>query len=170
MAYAKNAAEFYSIYNLPVSKAVEYVMNQILTRYKELIVQIVYSHIPDEYERTYEFLESWQTKSQKTRQGGSGILSQDPTFMSYNPIDFQHGSLYTTYGDVRDELTGIIYQGLGGDLFGYGWWNKPRDAWSPLIEELNKGQKIRKWFVEGMEKQGIQCRSVGRGKNISSFW
>lgn len=82
---------------------------------------------------------------------------------------FQHGSLYTTYGDVRDELTGIIYQGLGGDLFGYGWWNKPRDAWTPLIEQLNKGE-LKKWFIEGMQKQGIQCRSVGRGKNISSFW
>lgn len=169
MAYAKNAAEFYSLYNEPVSKAVEYVMQQILVNYKHLINQIVYAHMPEEYERTYEFLESWQTKSQKTRQGGSGELSQDPTFMSYNPEAFQHGSLYTTYGDVRDELTGIIYQGLGGDLFGYGWWNKPRDAWTPLIEQLNKGD-LRKWFIEGMQKQGIQCRSVGRGKNISSFW
>lgn len=169
MAYAKNAAEFYSLYNEPVSKAVEYVMQQILVNYKHLINQIIYAHIPEEYERTYEFLESWQTKSQKTRQGGSGILSQDPTFMSYNPEMFQHGSLYTTYGDVRDELTGIIYQGLGGDLFGYGWWCKPRDAWTPLIEQLNKGE-LKKWFIEGMQKQGIQCRSVGRGKNISSFW
>lgn len=73
MAYAKNVAEFYSLYNEPVSKAVEYVMQQMITKYKELINQIVYAHIPEEYERTYEFLESWQTNSQKTVKVGLGF-------------------------------------------------------------------------------------------------
>lgn len=97
-------------------------------------------------------------------------MSQNVSFMSYNPEAFQHGSLYTSYGDVRDELAGIIYQGLGGNLFGDGWWTNPRDPWTPLIQQLNEGKKLREWFIEGMERQGIQCRSVGVGHNISSFW
>ena len=170
MPIARNAAEFYGMFNEPVHNAVEYVMDKILTNYKHLINQIVYGRSPEEYERTYEFLESWEAKSKKTRQGAVGEMSQNVSFMSYNPEAFQHGSLYTSYGDVRDELAGIIYQGLGVNLFGDGWWTNPRDPWTPLIQQLNEGKKLREWFIEGMERQGVKCRSVGVGHNISSFW
>lgn len=170
MAFARNVAEFYSLFNEPVHKSVEYVMGQILLNYKHLINQIVYGRSPEEYERTYEFLESWQETSKKTRQGAIGEMSQNVSFMSYNPEAFQHGSLYTSYGDVRDELAGIIYQGLAGDFFGEGWWTNPRDPWTPLIRLLTKEGKLKEWFIEGMARQGIQCRAVGVGKNISSFW
>lgn len=169
MVFARNPAEVYNTLNESIQIAVEYVMSQILSNYKHLITEIVYGRNPEEYERTYEFLESWQTNTKKTRQGAIGELNQNVSFMSYNPQDFQHGSNYTSYGDVRDELAGIIYQGLGGNLFGEGWWNGIRDPWTPLVKELNSG-KLREWFIEGMTRQGFQCRSVGIGKNISSLW
>ena len=47
MPTAKNAAEFYGMFNEPVHKAVEYTMDKILTNYKHLINQIVYGRSPE---------------------------------------------------------------------------------------------------------------------------
>lgn len=169
MAIARNPAEVYAIYNESVHNAVQYVFEQVMVNYKKLIMDIVYSHDPEGYERTFEFLESWETSTKKTDKGAVGELRQNSSFMSYNPENFQHGSYYTSYGDVSDQLAGIIYGGLSGQLFGEGFWTSPRDAWSPLINEL-KGGKLKEWFIEGMQRQGIPCRSVGVGRNFGSFW
>jgi hypothetical protein len=152
-------------YNLQLNSAangaVEYVMDKILEEYKDLINQIVYdNYSPAVYDRTYGFRDSWKTKTQATSDGGEGTLYDDYNSMSVDAENFIHGSLYYKTLDVRDILTGLIFEGRSGEFFGSnGFWIQERDAWQPLLKELDGG-KLDKWFIQGMRKQGFRISRI----------
>jgi len=158
-----NDAQLYAIVGGAIDNAVQYCMSRILSDYKELIKDIVYrAYTPEEYQRTYQFLESWSTETQRTGRGGFGTLYQDGAMMqfatsgSYEAPN-QHGSFMS--GPIGDALTEIIYEGTSGDLFAFTpnqAWQTSRDAWTPLIDELNNG-KLDKWFRKSMRQQGFNC-------------
>lgn len=156
----QNERQLYATFSPIVEKAVNYVMDKMLEEYKNLIDDIVYhQEFPAVYHRTEEFLNSWKTEVSTKMVGATGELSQDYKTMSFNPETFTHGSNYYEPNDVRPFLANIIYEGLSGDLFGAGWWQESRDAWTPLIQQLDGG-KLDKWFKEGMKKQGIQIIKI----------
>ena len=82
----------------------------------------------------------------------------DKNKMRFEPDDFVHGSNYWRDGvsDVRDILPLIINNGLSGDLFGSGWWQEERPYFSNTIKEIQSQGLIKKWFQEGLAKQGIK--------------
>jgi hypothetical protein len=156
-----NDQQLYSIMGTAINNAVIYCMGRMLDEYKDLIKSIVYAaYSPEEYQRTYEFLESWQTETNRTDRGGEGQLFQDANFMHFETSGSMdapniHGSFWS--GAIGEALTGIIYEGTSGDLFGNGAWRDARDAWTPLLKELDDG-KLDYWFRKAMRQQGFELK------------
>lgn len=179
----RNDAQLNNILYDAMTKAVEYTMVKLFQENENLIQKYVYDAYSGDkyYDRTYEFLDAWNYKVKKTSSHHmtSNITSRahgefyyDPNVMHYNPSKAQHGtpspeSMYwegnsevweaveSAWGDARDYLADILYQGKTGPLFGEGPWTKKRDAWTPLINKLDRG-KIFTWFEEGMIKQKLK--------------
>lgn len=177
----RNDSQLNNILYDAMAKAVEYTMVKLFQENEKLIEKYVYDAYSGDkyYDRTYEFLDAWNYKVKKTSSHHmtSNITSRvhgefyyDPNVMHYNPSKAQHGTpdvgpdwispdiwegVESAWGDARDYLADIIYQGKSGDLFGKGPWTKKRDAWTPLINKLDRG-KIFTWFEEGMIKQKLK--------------
>jgi len=136
------------------------------------------------YDRTKQFLDAWNYKLKKTSSHHMlpytssrvfGEFYYDPSVMDYVPEKAQHGTptgqamdgvwgdtnmwawrtVESAWGDARDYLADILYQGKSGPLFGDGPWRKKRDAWTPLINKLDRG-KIFTWFEQGMNNQHLK--------------
>lgn len=146
----------------PMTQALNYTMEQIVARNKELILKIIYdNYSPKSYERTREFLESWKYEIHTFRRTGLSMVSatfeQNLESMSVNNEKAQHGSPFI-YGedwwkDSREYLADIIYNGKSGKVFGRGPWTRKRDVWTPLIQSVES--KIYKWYKDGLENVGL---------------
>lgn len=166
-----------------MKNAVEYTMVKLFQENEDLIQKYVYNAFdPEWYPRTGEFLDAWNYKVKKTSDHHNvssasgrvrGEFYYDPGVMHYNPSQAQHGTptrdqLYyrqpspetwaeveKRWGDAREYLADILYEGKSGPLFGDGAWRKKRDAWTPLIGKLDRG-RIFTWFEEGMAQQKLK--------------
>jgi len=136
------------------SVALDYAMVKLLNALRDNIEQIVYgAGIPSTYDRSYEFLKSWETSMPIIK----GNLIQSDLFqnildMTFDADNFFHGSNYWRQEDVTPFLANIIFDGLSGDLMGEGFWRQARDAWTPTLELLTNGTFLR-WFEESMMSQ-----------------
>ncbi len=179
----RNDSELYNFLYEAVNDAVEEVMVKIFEENEELVKKYVYDAYAGEhyYDRTEEFLWAWNYKVRKTSDHHNlsflssrvqGEFYYDPNVMHYNPDKAQHGTpsesampfntnswaykaVESAWGDAREYLADILYQGKTGPLFGDGAWRKKRDAWTPLVNKLDRG-KIFTWFEEGMIKQKLK--------------
>lgn len=161
----KNSIELEMAFSSVVEEAINFVMANILTMYKDIIQGVVYDvYEPVEYERTYQFLNSWKTMVEKNSNASLGTLYQDFMSMQANLPMYQHGNPIDK--DLRPLIADMIYQGYGYYFDTYGGnfvWSSSRDAWTPLIDTLDSGA-LSQWFVEGMKQQGFQIRHLGRGR------
>lgn len=158
MQVFKNTQEFEKIFSKIVDNAIQYTMDKMLVEYKDIIQKVVYDvYKPKQYQRTMQFKKSWKVKNKKISNGSSGLLYQDKSEIRVNTGKFQHGNPVS--GGLKDFLTDMIYEGYGyyfdQDNTQFPIWSKPRNAWNPLIEKLDKGL-LDKWFKEGMAKQGVK--------------
>ena len=64
------------------------------------------------------------------------------------------------YGDSREYLADIIYQGLAGDIYGDGFWTEKRDAFERLLKIVGK-RNFNKWMIEAMNEVGLNVQSHG---------
>lgn len=168
---ARNDDELNAMIMPLLKNAVDYVVQKIWNENRELVRHIVYEgYIPEEYERTGEFKEAWDTGVKTVQNLVEGTFKFDPRLLTVN--EEHHGSIIdgqpmTTY------LAEVIYEGLSGAIYQSGYakksprfkgqaWTKKRDVWNALIKWLGK-DNMRKLFEEGMRKQGItfQRRRVG---------
>lgn len=145
----------------PLIHALDYTMQRIVERNKELILKIVYNaYSPAEYERTLEFLDSWNYSIEAGTTGGkkaTGEFGQDYEEMSINLDKGQHGSPFLNgpdwWYDARDYLADIIYNGHAGKAFGRGPWTRKRDVWKSLMKTVES--KIYMWYQRGLEEAGM---------------
>ena len=178
----RNDKELNNLLYNAMANAIEYTMVKLFEENEELIEKYVYGAYPElYYDRTKQFLDAWNYKVKKTSSHHmtSSISSRvyaefyyDPVVksggeivgspMEYIPEKAQHGSpdwphsaVDKAWGDAREYLADIIYQGKSGPLFGDGPWRNKRDAWTPLINKLDRG-KIFTWFEEGMNNQHLK--------------
>lgn len=146
-----------------IQKAVEYVMNQIYLHNQYLIEKMVYNtFMPEEYQRTYEFEKAWSYDSvtgQKIAISGNHVKMEfkyDPDeIYTYNPPI--HGSVMPGWGEAKDYLAELIYQGKSGPLYGSGPWTKKKDAWAALIKELGTRQFDR-YMKDGFAYAGLNVQ------------
>lgn len=165
---ARNNQELENMLMPALEKAIDYVVQKIWNDNRELIRTIVYeSYQPEEYERTGEFKEAWDTDVKRLGNFVRGEMKYDPRELTVNYNKWQHGSAYlqqpmTTY------LAEVIYQGLSGDLFDEGPWTKKRDVWASLNREVGI-RKIKQYFEEGMRRNGLDFRGHTASLKVTKY-
>lgn len=155
----------------PLVVALDYVLQQIAERNEDLIMQIIYNnYTPEVYERTDQFREAWDYSVSSGGNHVAGTFSYSETssdagrIMQYNPSKGQHGTpdsfgqeIMSAWGDAREYLAEIIYEGDSSTIFGHGPWTRKRDVWSPLIKSV-EAKALTTWFERGLKYAGLKYR------------
>lgn len=162
-----------------IREAVEYMMQQVYKENEMLVQELIYSNYhPSVYERTGEFAKSWSYEPTK----GTGISGNtveykfhyDPDGMVYSSMLGQHGtpdynlvtgqslaSAKQSWGDAREYLADILYNGKTGNLFGdSSSWRHDINVWQHLIHNCPKRQ-IMTWLKTGFTRQGLEVKMTG---------
>lgn len=171
---ARNNQELENMLMPALEKAIDYVVQKIWNDNRELIRTIVYeSYQPEEYERTGEFKEAWDTDVKRLGNFVRGEMKYDPRELTVNYNKWQHGSRYVSNDELHETvmttyLAEVIYQGLSGDLFGEGPWTKKRDVWAALNKEVGI-RKIKQYFEEGMRRNGLNFKGHTASIKVTKY-
>lgn len=155
----------------PLVVAIDYVLQKIAERNEDLILNIIYNnYTPEIYQRTDEFRRAWDYSLSS---GGNQVLgtfsytetsSDAGRIMHYNPALGQHGTpdsfgeaIMSAWGDAREYLAEILYEGKTSYVFGHGPWTRKRDVWSPLIKSV-ESKALSTWFEQGLKFAGLKYR------------
>lgn len=155
----------------PLIVALDYVLQQIAERNEDLIMRIIYNNYnPEVYERTDEFRQAWDYSLSSKSNQALGTFSYSETssdagrIMHYNPALGQHGTpdsfgqdIMNAWGDAREYLAEIIYEGKSSKVFGHGPWTRKRDVWSQLIKTVDS-KAMSTWFERGLKYAGLKYR------------
>lgn len=155
----------------PLVVALDYVLQQISERNEDLIMRIIYNNYnPEVYERTDEFREAWDYSLSSGGKQAMGTFSYSETssdagrIMHYVPALGQHGTpesfgqdIMNAWGDAREYLAEIIYEGKSSKVFGRGPWTRKRDVWSELIKSV-ESKALTTWFERGLKYAGLKYR------------
>ena len=148
-----------------LKNVVDYVVQKLWEENRDLIQKIVYDgYQPEEYERTYEFKEAWNTEVKTLNNFVQGEFKYDSRLLTVDTDNGQHSSLVDGT-PMTEYLAEVIYDGLSGAIYEPGYaknssrfkgqpWANKRDVWSALLKWFNK-TKLKQLFEEGMRRQGI---------------
>lgn len=173
MPQAKNSNELRKMLQPAIQQACNYVVQKVWNENREIVRVVVYeAGMPEQYERTYGFLEAWditQEDHNPTNSDGYAKFYYKPNNMSVGSINkdspdyAQHIGVGGSYQglDSRKYLADIIYHAHGcagaGPLFGNGYWRSARNAWQELIKRIGK-RKVKQWMKEGLEHAGLNVQ------------
>ena len=148
-----------------LKNVVDYVVQKLWEENRDLVQKIVYDgYQPEEYERTNEFKEAWNTDVKTLNSFIQGEFKYDSRLLTVNADNGQHSSLVDGM-PMTEYLAEVIYDGLSGAIYEPGYaknssrfkgqpWANKRDVWSALLKWFNK-TKLKQLFEEGMRRQGI---------------
>ena len=172
---ANNDKELKQMLLSPLKIAVKILMEKILEANYDCILKVVYNApgrplYPNYYESTTQFLKAWDIavhSSNAIKTGDiQGSFFYKPSEMKSIPPNAsnnymgQHHGIGEQWGDSREYLADIIYQGLAGPVYGDGYWREKRDAFNELIKVVGK-QNFNRWMKEAMEEVGLTVKSHG---------
>lgn len=155
----------------PLVVALDYVFQQISERNEDLIMRIIYNNYnPEVYERTDEFRQAWDYSLSSGGNQAMGTFGYTETssdagrIMHYVPEYGQHGTpdsfgedIMNAWGDAREYLAEIIYEGKSSKVFGHGPWTRKRDVWSELLKSV-EAKAMSTWFERGLKYAGLKYR------------
>lgn len=160
---ARNEAQVRAMLMPELKKAVDYVVQKIWNENRDLVRKIVYdAYQPEEYNRTGQFKEAWDNRTEITGNIVTGEFYYD--LDKLETYGNHHASVID--GQPIDEyLADVIYEGLSGAIYQEGYaknsarfkgqaWTRKRNVWNALIKSI-KVNKMRKWFEDGLKQQGI---------------
>ena len=148
-----------------LKNVVDYVVQKLWEENRDLVQKIVYDgYQPEEYERTNEFKEAWDTDVKTLHNAVQGEFKYDSRLLTVDTDNGQHSSLVDGT-PMTEYLAEVIYDGLSGAIYEPGYaknssrfkgqpWANKRDVWSALLKWFNK-TKLRQLFEEGMRQQGV---------------
>ena len=148
-----------------LKNVVDYVVQKLWEENRDLVQKIVYDgYQPEEYERTNEFKEAWNTEVKTLNSFVQGEFKYDSRLLTVDTDNGQHSSLVDGT-PMTEYLAEVIYDGLSGAIYEPGYaknssrfkgqpWANKRDVWSALLKWFNKA-KLRQLFEEGMRQQGV---------------
>ena len=148
-----------------LKNVVDYVVQKLWEENRDLVQKIVYDgYQPEEYERTNEFKEAWNTDVKTLNSFIQGEFKYDSRLLTVDTDNGQHSSLVDGT-PMTEYLAEVIYDGLSGAIYEPGYaknssrfkgqpWANKRDVWSALLKWFNK-TKLRQLFEEGMRKEGL---------------
>ena len=159
-----------------LKNVVDYVVQKLWEENRDLIQKIVYDgYQPEEYERTYEFKEAWNTEVKTLNNFVQGEFKYDSRLLTVDTDNGQHSSLVDGT-PMTEYLAEVIYDGLSGAIYEPGYaknssrfkgqpWANKRDVWSALLKWFNK-TKLRQLFEEGMRREGINFKRHNVAINV----
>ena len=162
-----------------LKNVVDYVVQKLWEENRDLVQKIVYDgYQPEEYERTNEFKEAWNTDVKTLNSFIQGEFKYDPRLLTVNEDNGQHSSLVDGT-PMTEYLAEVIYDGLSGAIYEPGYaknstrfkgqpWANKRDVWSALLKWFNK-TKLRQLFEEGMRKEGINFKRHNVAINVRNI-
>jgi len=119
----------------------------------------VYVGEPEVYDRTYEFIDSWDSVDVSKGRNAEVLIRSDKNFMHSEPNSFTHGSYYWRKGsDIREILPEILAFNLSGDLFGDGWWRRRTSYFDATLKELQANGWLSKTFKQLLRKRGLTVK------------
>ena len=148
-----------------LKNVVDYVVQKLWEENRDLVQKIVYDgYQPEEYERTNEFKEAWNTDVKTLNSFIQGEFKYDSRLLTVDTDNGQHSSLVDGT-PMTEYLAEVIYDGLSGAIYEPGYaknssrfkgqpWANKRDVWSALLKWFNK-TKLWQLFEEGMRQQGV---------------
>ena len=148
-----------------LKNVVDYVVQKLWEENRDLVQKIVYDgYQPEEYERTNEFKEAWNTDVKTLNSFIQGEFKYDSRLLTVNADNGQHSSLVDGM-PMTEYLAEVIYDGLSGAIYEPGYAKNSsrfkgqpcankRDVWNALLKWFNK-TKLKQLFEEGMRRQGI---------------
>lgn len=136
-------------------EALEDASDEVLEIFKrDYIMGYAYIDDPQQYERTFEFKESWIFTDLKKQ---ANVLLKElwynPEKMkTFDPDRFIHGSKYSTPNDVRDNLPAIL-EGKQSSL----WLSVSRKGkfWDEFIQEMFSRGELDKILTKHFSKKGF---------------
>lgn len=171
MAQLRNDAQVQATFVPLIKNAVDYVIQKLWNENRELVRKLVYdAYQPEQYQRTGEFKEAWDTDVKSKQNLVEGKFAYDPRLLT---VDGEHHGSIIDGQPMTTYLAEVIYEGLAGDIYQGGYakdnpafageaWAKKRDVWTALNKWFTK-TKLRELFEEGMRQQGltVQRHNVG---------
>ena len=163
---AKNDAQLEALFMPLLRNAADYIVQKIWNENRELIRKIVYdAYHPEQYQRTGEFKEAWDTSVKTLRNTVEGRFNYDPRLLT---VDGEHHGSIINGQPMTTYLAEVIYEGLAGDIYHGGYardnpafsgeaWARKRDVWAALNKWFTK-TKLRELFEESMRAQGVNVQ------------
>lgn len=150
----RNLDELYIVLDSPSKKVLKYITEKSINTIKDEIDRYGIGKGGDIYNSTGEFREAFIDElANRIDDCFVANFGYDSSNMSLDEDNFIHGSFF---GDAREGLAEIIFEGKSGKLFGEGFWTMPRDAWESALKIIDKS--INKWFKEGFNSVGFKIK------------
>lgn len=145
-----SSADFQAVMGIAVTNAMYEVLERCYRELQKEIQQDIYSaYSPQDYARTGDLLTAWKREWHRL----STELSFDPRLMTLNPSNWQHGSLYDGYTDVRDVLIDILAGGYRAYNAHKGKPIPARPMWDKFIAKVDA--HFYKWMRAALRRQGL---------------
>lgn len=184
MPKVSNNKELQEALKKDLQKVVDYVIQKIWNENRTVIRHTVYlAGTPTVYNRTYEFIEAWDTiASSKVDYGGywgkadaRGTFYYKPSEMHAGSTDIADSSYGQHVGIARpyynepsnQYLAEILYEGIsGGSAWNdrTHWSHKKRNAYKELIRVIGR-RNLKNWIQDGMRHVGLTF--IAHNKSIS---
>jgi len=152
----KNQTQLQTELEKKATKALKAVTKEVLEIFKkDYIDKFAYIKSPKQYQRTYEFRESWDfTEIKKNLTTLSTELWYDSSKMkTFDPERFIHGSRYSSPNDVRETLPEIL-ESKQSSL----WISVSRTIkfWDWFVRAMIQGGQLEKIMTKHFTSQGFK--------------
>lgn len=149
---ANNEAELLAMMSQGAGKALSDVGEEMVKEIKVDIQGMVGGGTVYSPNGSGSFADAWKTDPPQVGGSDASILMyHDGSMLSHNADTFTHSSPYG--GDIED-MTGIVFDGGSGSLFGDGFWRKPRRyAWNAF--EHNVDVQMDSWMINALMRAGF---------------
>ena len=143
--------EFHVFVGIAVNKAINEVVDKIFKELQQSIQRDIYNaYSPQDYDRTGELLDAWERQTR----GLIASIEFKPEWLSLNPTNWQHGSVYGgNYTDIRNVIFDILEQGYGAYNYHKGKPIPSRPMWNEFIAKVDS--KFDRWMRVALRRQGL---------------
>lgn len=144
-----------------IDKVAEDILQEVLDSIEDVVYGAGTPKVYERWGKNQGLLDIfYKTDAQIIGQSVQSNIDNDPSILKHEPDFFIHGSNYSKKGDdVREVILDIITEGLSGYLFGPGWWQYPRDFFTPLINKIKRGD-LDHYLESEMSRRNIQWKKI----------
>lgn len=164
----KNTKEMEMVFSRILPNVVDGITTQMKYRMQDEIGKQGIGSDGEVYKSTGEFKRAWVNEESKVSSGAGlsyeGKMNYEPDLITtHNPEEWQHMSKIKDWQDydIDEALPYFLFEEGVPKLFGSNVATKPRNAWKPFINGMNRS--FTKITREEFNKQGIKLDTSKSG-------